>query len=72
MGDKKKSIKPTYRTNSLRHLGHAHKDCQTPSTEGCNGELVFNIAELCGGVQDPDVVKFGQKLGFHPCPEGIL
>ena len=50
----------TYSADSFGHFGHAHKHCESPSAEGGDGDLVFDVAEFCGGAEDAHVVEFGE------------
>jgi hypothetical protein len=64
--------KCTHGADSLCHLGHAHDDSETASTEGSDGELVVDVAELGSGGEHAHVEKFGEQLGLHRGTEGIL
>ena len=61
----------TYGADSFGHLGHAHEDCEAASAKGGYGDLVFDVAEFCGGAEDAHVVELGEQLALHACSEGI-
>ena len=46
----------THRADGLRHLTRADDDGEAAAAEGRHGELVLDVGELCGGVEDPHVV----------------
>ena len=65
------STKATHRADGLRHLRRAHHDGEPPPAERGDGELVLDVAELGGGVEDAEVVELGEELGFCACAEGV-
>ena len=62
----------TYCTDCLSHLAHAHKNGKAAPAESSDGELVVYIAQFCLGVEDADVIEFGEKLGLQASAEWVL
>jgi hypothetical protein len=56
----------THSADGLCHLGHAHENGEAAATEGGDGELVLDVGELGGGVEDAHVVELGEQLVLHP------
>lgn len=62
----------TYRANSFCHFRHDHDDGEAPATEGCDGEFVVYVAELCLCVEDAHVEELGEDLALHAGAEWVL
>ena len=61
-----------HRTDRLGHLGHHHDDGETAATEGGDGELIVDVAELRLGVEDTHVEELGEDLALHAGPKRVL
>ena len=68
----RKWAKMTYGADSFGHLGHAHEDCEAASAKGGYGDLVFDVAEFCGGAEDAHVVELGEHLGLHAQTDWVV
>ena len=59
------NVGTTHRADRLTHLQAYHDDCKSPSAERRDGELVFDIAHLCIGIENAHVVELAEHLGLH-------
>ena len=62
----------THRADGLREPGHAHDHGEAPPTEGGDGELVVDVAELRRGGEDAEVVELGEELRLPLRADGVL
>ena len=62
----------TYRAHTLSHFESMHDYTKSSPAKRGYSELIFDLGELGGGIEDANVVKFRQELGFHSSPEGVL
>lgn len=61
-----------YGADRAGHFAHAHEHGEATATKCGDGEFVVDVAELCAGGEDADVVELGEEMGLHRGAEGVL